>query len=403
MPKNKNDIQDSRKSLIKKYCPNPRDPTDGLRQKKNGVYERAEMINGQRYSWSSRDPVEVWRKRAEALADAEDAALEIQLLEDEGPLFSDVAEIYRAQVLEMKHGTQRSYLPALDRAVNAFGSRRVKSIEPWEIKSFLSGMNAARTTVSNQKTVLNSIFQTYIDSPLWHGDYNPAKLTQLPRGLQHDRRMPPTSAQIDIVKQSVHDPDALPAIIFLCTGERRGEACALQLKDIDFEKNIIHITKACEWIANQPHITVTKTAAGVRKLPLLDLLKSALQPFLDFPPETYIIGMGKNPVTASVYNRLWTAFWQKHDYAHESEKLSCRKKNGKKYICHQKVYAADICAHQFRHEYVCMLCESGVPEEIAIQLVGHANAKMIHEVYLHLKPSMLTAAAAALNRKLEDS
>jgi hypothetical protein len=29
-----------------------------------------------------------------------------------------------------------------------------------------------------------------------------------------------------------------------------------------------------------------------------------------------------------------------------------------------------------------MLCEAGLPEEVTILLVGHANVKMIHEVYL---------------------
>lgn len=401
MPKNKNDIQDSRKSLIKKYCPNPRDPTDGLRQKKNGVYERAEMIDGRRWSWSSRDPIEVWRKRAESLVQIEADAEEQQCIETEGPLFSDVAEAYRAQVLEMKHGTQKSYLPAIERAVTAFADRRVLTIEPWEIKAFLSEMNAAHTTVSNQKTVFNAIFQTYIDSPVWHGDYNPAKMTSLPRGLARSRRTPPAEDQIRIVRQSVQDPEALPAIVYLCTGERRGEACALQLQDVDFEHNVIHITKGCEWISNQPHIIKTKTDAGVRQIPLLNLLKEALLPYRKLPPKTYIIGLEATPVTASEYSRRWARFWRKHGYAHNVVREKVREFNGKKSIIRQTDWVADVCAHQFRHEYVCMLCEAGVSEEIAIQLVGHANAKMIHEVYLHLKPKMLSEAAALLNARLD--
>ena len=59
-----------------------------------------------------------------------------------------------------------------------------------------------------------------------------------------------------------------------------------------------------------------------------------------------------------------------------------------------------VCGHQFRHEYVCMLAMAGVPEEIAIQLVGHANAKMIHEVYMALKPQMLEDARKRLDALL---
>lgn len=34
----------------KLYCPNPHAPTDGLRRKKNGVWERQETIDGRRHS-----------------------------------------------------------------------------------------------------------------------------------------------------------------------------------------------------------------------------------------------------------------------------------------------------------------------------------------------------------------
>ena len=56
-----------------------------------------------------------------------------------------------------------------------------------------------------------------------------------------------------------------------------------------------------------------------------------------------------------------------------------------------------MCAHQLRHEYVCMLAEAEIPEAIAIQIVGHANAKMIHEVYMSLKPKMIEDTRAKLN------
>ena len=53
------------------------------------------------------------------------------------------------------------------------------------------------------------------------------------------------------------------------------------------------------------------------------------------------------------------------------------------------------------HRFVFFQCDwLGVPEEIAIQLVGHANAKMIHEVYMALKPQMLEDARKRLDALL---
>lgn len=358
------------------------------------------MIFGRHKSFSSKDPIEVWRKRNEYVAAGELAQEELEAQEELGPLFEQVAERYETQVLKMKHGTQKSYLPAIKRATNYFSGQRVKEIQPYQIKAFLKSLNMSHTTVSNQKTVLNEIFRTYIDDPEWHGNYNPATMTTLPRGLPRSKRTPPGPEQVEIVKNAVDDSEALPAIVYLCTGERRGEGCAIQLQDIDFENNMIHITKAVEWVSNQPRFTTTKTDAGLRVLPLLDLLKRALAPYRDLPPETYIIGLGQKPVTASQYNRAWAKFWRKHGYAHPIERVYKRKYKNKEYQITHRDWVADVCAHQFRHEYVCLLAEAGVPEEIAIQLVGHANAKMIHEVYLHLKVSMVKSAGELLNKKL---
>lgn len=97
---------------------------------------------------------------------------------------------------------------------------------------------------------------------------------------------------------------------------------------------------------------------------------------------------------------MWIRFWRKHGMAQPIERTMRRKRNGRETTVTYTDWKADICAHQFRHEYVCMLAEAEVPEEIAILLVGHANAKMIHEVYLALKPSMVHNARNKLNELL---
>ncbi len=392
-------------NTAKLYCPNPRKPEQGLRQKPNGVWEREETIYGRRKSFSSRDPVEVWRKRAAYIAAAQEEAEEASVTERLGPLFEDVADRYREKVDRMKAGTAKAYLPAIRRAREQFAGRRMKEIQPWEIRAWLEGLHMAHTTTSNHKAVLNSIYQTYIDSPQWHGDYNPARMVSIPRGLPRSRRLPPEQEQVEIVRQAAlrPDEDSLLAVLYLCTGERRGEACALTLGDIDFERGWISVAKAVQWINNQAQLTTTKTDAGMRKLPLLDLLRKALEPYRHLPAGTYLVGLGKKPVTASWYRRHWADFWRRHGHAHAVEREYTRWRGGKEQHYKQTDWIADVCAHQFRHEYVCLLAEAGVPEEVAIQIVGHANAKMIHEVYLHLSDTMLQQAAARINKHLAES
>lgn len=362
--------------------------TEGLHQRADGRWERKEIINEKPRWFSSMDPAKVWEKRDAVVA----AGAEEKEKHDAGPLFKEVAEAYKSKVMEMKYGTQRSYLPAIARATKHFGNYHMHEIEPYMISEYLESISSmAKTTVSNQKTVINAIFQTWVKSPIWRGNHNPSKEVSIPRGLKHIKREPPTDDQVKIVKDHYLDPDALPAVVFLCTGERRGEACGIQLKDIDFEKRTINIRNSVEHIGDKPHVTTTKTPAGVRQVPLLKMLEKALQPLKNLPDGTYILGGEKAPLTTSRYNRMWANFWHKYGYATEL----CYSSKTKEYV--HKEWRADVCAHQFRHEYVCMLAEAEVPEAIAIQIVGHANAKMIHEVYMSLKPKMVDSTRSKLD------
>lgn len=368
--------------------------TDGLRLMPNGTtWSRAEIISGKRRFFYDKEPAEVWRKRDEA----KEAARSKKAQLDAGPLFNEVAEAYQRRVDAMKHGTQISYLPAIKCACGFFAGRRMREIEPYMISEYLhtlSGM--ARTTVSNYKTVINNIFQVWVESTVWRGEQNTAKLVSLPRGLKRGKHLPPTDEQVQIVKDHYLEADAFPAVAFLCTGERRGEACAIRLQDIDFDAGIINITQSVEIISNRPHLKDTKTDAGVRQVPLLPMLREALDPIRSMPMETYILSKRDTPWSLTEYDNRWATFWHRFGMAHEVHETEKRTRNGKEYTVNRTRWRADVVAHQFRHEYVCMLCMAGVSEAETVQLVGHANTKMIHEVYMALKPQMVKDAGDKL-------
>lgn len=379
-----------------------RNLTDGLMLRKDGRYQRKEQIGDSWKTFTARTPAEVWQKIEDAKEEQEEKERKEEAAANAGPLFSEIAEEYKRVVAGMKSGTQKSYLPAIKRACEAFGECRMKEIEPYMIAEFLRGpemVGRAATTVSNQKTVINNIYQYWIDSPKWRGDVNPAAQTKMPRGLSKGKRQPPTNEQVNVVKEHYLDPDALPAVAYLCTGERKGEMCAIQLRDIDFKRNIIHITKTVEHKGNAAVIRdYGKTPAAIREVPLLSMLKEALKPVRKMPKDTYIIGLDVKPVSKSRYDRMWQKFWRKYGIAEAVPRTKQVERRGRLDTITYTDWKVPVCGHQFRHEYVCMLAMAEVPEEIAIQLVGHANAKMIHEVYLSLKPQMIEDA----RKKLEN-
>lgn len=127
---------------------------DGLILRKDGRYQRKEMIGEKWKTFSGKTPADVWGK----IRAAQDKQAELERQQEErqnaGELFAVIADEYRAIVEGMKEGTKRSYLPAVARAKEAFGEYRMREIQPYMIAEFLRGPEMegrAATTVSNQK------------------------------------------------------------------------------------------------------------------------------------------------------------------------------------------------------------------------------------------------------------
>ena len=139
-----------------------KDLTVGLFHRKDGRYQRKEMIGGVWKTFSAKTPAEVWQKIEDAKEEQEEKEQQEKAKASAGPLFETVANEYEIIVSGMKEGTKRSYLPAIKRAKTEFGEYRMREIEPYMIAEFLRGpemAGRAATTVSNQKTVINNIFQ----------------------------------------------------------------------------------------------------------------------------------------------------------------------------------------------------------------------------------------------------
>lgn len=49
-----------------------------------------------------------------------------------------------------------------------------------------------------------------------------------------------------------------------------------------------------------------------------------------------------------------------------------------------------------------MLCEADVPLEQAYKFVGHADKKMIDDIYFHIKPKMLMTAKDLIDKRMNE-
>lgn len=143
--------------------------------------------------------------------------------------------------------------------------------------------------------------------------------------------------------------------IAIFTGLRIGELLALILEDIDFQQNVIHITKTLSKDKNNKLIIgeTTKTSMSNRDIPITSLFENNL----------------KNAIKNMKPNKYNTIFTNKN-----STLLSPNNTNGVfKRLCKKASINRNVNIHMLRHTYATRMIEAGIPAEVLQKLLGHKN------------------------------
>lgn len=241
----------------------------------DGLHEAIRTINGKRVAFRGRTDAEVERKM-----------IEYQAKLAAGKTFKEVADAWEGEHFPtVAPNTLRSYRPALKRAVEWFGSDLIREISPPDIKEFIvdfAGKGRAKKTVTTQLQICNMICSWAVERG--EMDVNPCTCVSIPKGLKKSHRDAASEADEAIVKASPHI--WLFPYFILYTGVRKGEALAIQGRDIDRKNNVIHVSKSVYHENKKPFIKAPKSDAGVRDVPLLLPLLSHLPKGLK--PDQYL-------------------------------------------------------------------------------------------------------------------
>ena len=146
------------------------------------------------------------------------------------------------------------------------------------------------------------------------------------------------------------------------TGMRREEITALTVDDVKIKNKTISINKAVSFATNQPKLKETKSKKP-RTIPILDIIHDDIVNILNECKEK----KSKYLFTKQTDNKMLT-----------QEAI----RNMTDSIC--KNLGFKFTPHQLRHSYCTMLYYSGIKIKEAQNLMGHASAKMVYDLYAHL-------------------
>lgn len=270
---------------------------------------------------------------------------------------------------EVAYKTWTTYQGHLNALIEEFEGKDIKDITHLDITLILQRMAKQRyadKTVRSRFNICNMImqhamYQRYITS-------NPCDIVKIPKGLVKTQRELPDNSEIQKVKDGLSCHFGLFAYFLLFTGLRRGEALAIEWKDIDFQRSTINVSKSIYFENNRPKLKSTKTVNGVRTIPLLAPLKKALSAFKF--RNGYLFG-GAEPMTEQAFRRAWEHY--------------------------KKDSGVTITPHQLRHAYATILYDAEIDPKAAQKLMGHSDYKTTVEIYTHISNSREQSAVEKLN------
>lgn len=179
-------------------------------------------------------------------------------------------------------------------------------------------------------------------------------------------------------------------VVLLGTGCRVGELIGLRWEDVDFEDNMISINHnlvyyrresgKCGWSINTP-----KTKAGIRRIPMLDVVRKALddeyewqlgQGFSDCTIDGYTGFIFKNRFgTLNTPQTLNRAIKRIYTTYNEEETERAKKEKRK------AILIPHFSCHHLRHTFCARFCENGVNMKLVQEVMGHSDITTTMDIY----------------------
>lgn len=331
---------------------------------------------GHRHFVYDRDPERLYHKLETAKSGEEPHIVTF------GEIAADWERSHRQQITDR---TWSNYAPHVRDIVSKHGSKPIEDLEAADVLNDLTASKArgySATVVNTRRCIYLMIF----DHAIIRGDlkYNPAKSIKLPRGLKRGKRTAPTMEQMQIILTHVDAPFGLFPFFLLCTGMRKSEALALDWSDVDLAAREIHVTKSLDYtVGSKPKLKPPKTDAGIRVIPILDVLlphlKGGRGPV--FPcEESNRGGPGGGYMTERGYEGAWLRY--------------CR------YVGLMDGDKPAITAHNLRHGTATLMFEQGVDELTTQRILGHSRIEITREIYTDLSAHQKRKSISKLNEGL---
>lgn len=220
------------------------------------------------------------------------------------------------------------------------------------------------------KTVFGGAFQAGLIPA------NVASLAKTPKNKREPKTTTLSADQIKMLVENSKEWGQLGLLIrvALATGFRRGEVCALQWQDINFDRGTISVQRAIRDVDGVAKLGPPKTKASARTITVPKAVLDELLPLQGEKTDWVFGENGKMPNPILVGHRAVYAL--------------------------QKIGLGQFSLHDLRHAHATYLLQRRMPLKAVSQRLGHGNVTVTLGIYTHVMPGDDEALANSINEIL---
>lgn len=316
---------------------------------------------------------------------------------------NDTFDRYMSTKYDLRATTRSNYLYIYDRFIReTFGRKKIAGIKYSDVLQFyyhlLNEEELALGTLDSIHTLLHPTFQLAVRDEIIR--INPtdgvmkevSKKAGKARGTRHALTIQEQRAFMEYIANHPVYYHWWPLFtVLLGTGCRIGEALGLRWEDLDYENRIISINHSVVYYPvgdtrrSVMRISKPKTAAGIRNIPMLDIVYDAFQMEYEEQSETghneteldglngfvFINRFGSVPNPQSV-NRTIKRIIQSYN----AEEVIQAKRERR-----QPLILPDFSCHHLRHTFCTRLCENETNLKVIQAIMGHRNIETTMDIY----------------------
>lgn len=315
-----------------------------------------------------------------------------------------VFDRYISTKTELRRTTFSNYNYMYDHFVrDGFGKKIISEIKYSDVLYFYYDLHHNKgmqiNTLETIHTVLHPTFQLAVRDNIIRTNPSDGVMAEIKKkkgrnhGVRHALTLEQQRAFMNYTKNSAVFCRWSPLFtVLLGTGCRIGEVIGLRKEDLDLKKRMISINHSIVYYANRDgttrckfSVSLPKTEAGIRVIPMIDAVYDAFQEEFEFQKE-----FGFN--TAVVDGMTGFVFANRFGNLHNPQAVNrairriCESYNAEEILKAKKekrqpVIIPYFSCHHLRHTFCTRFCENETNVKVIQAIMGHADIATTMDIY----------------------